>query len=237
MKRSIIKFISVIAIIILLVVTLTGCTVTKTSSKTTSKNIGQTNNLNDDKLKENIKIEALGITKNGDFAFKVKNDNDKTIYISTVNIIFKDNDGNFVEKAESQIQFFIIEAHSEVVNFAWGFEKDYEKYKNYEFEFEFVSDYMKTSLATRNFEIVANDTSKQIAVSVKNNNILGMKSLLLLVAYYNDGKIVGCQVGYNDTILEANKTAYINVRYPEDSRGQKVDYDEYKTYLLQAWIK
>lgn len=190
---------------------------------------------NNEKLKKNVEVEAIGITKYGDFVFKIKNNNDQAVFINTVNTIFKDQDGNFMEKAKSQSQYFGIAAKSEIVNYAWGFEKDFSKYPNYEFEIEMSNGYMSDNIVINNFELIANNTGEQISVEIKNNNDLKIQSIKVLVAYYKDGVIVGCKDGYaNDTTTEANGTAYINVEYPEDEKYKKVEFDDYKVYLIEA---
>lgn len=204
---------------------------------TTSTNIetGKQETTNNEELKKNIKIDAIGITSNGDFAFKVKNNNSQAVYIETVNTIFKDNNGQFMEKAESNSQYFMVGANSEIINYNWGFEKDFSKYPNYEFEIVLSKSYMNEDLVPNNFEIIANNTGKQIAVQVKNNNDVSIKSMNVLVAYYKNGKIVGCCNGYNhDTEIQANGTAYINVPYPEDSKYKEVAFDNYEAYLIEA---
>lgn len=235
MKKTL-KFITLSVIMVLLVVTMTGCTSTDNETKTTSTNIGSNNKESEENLKENIKIESLGIAKNGDLVFKVINNNSNPVYINTVDIVFKDNAGNFVQKASSEIQYFTVEGNSEVVNFAYGYEKEFDKYSNYEFEFELSSSYMQKTHITSNFEIIANDTNKQIAVSVKNNNEKDIKTMAVLVAFYKNEKIVGCQYEFNDTTIGANKTGYMNVRYPEDSNCEEISFDRYKAYLLEASI-
>lgn len=204
---------------------------------TTSTNIetGKQETISNEELVKNVTAEALGITANGDFAFKVKNNNSQAVYIDTINTVFKDSNGNFMEKAKSQDQFFGIAANSEVINYARGFDKDFSKYSNYEFEVELSGNWMSERKLVNNFEIIANNTGKQISVQVKNNNDVLVSNISIIVAYYKDGKIVGCENGYaNDTTTKANGTAYINIDYPEDSHYQEVQFDKYETYLLEA---
>ena len=248
------KIIAFILITVLLIMGLSGCGEVETSNKK-SKSKGKNNTTtvikNEDnwdnttvinstekveKKEDKVQVEALGLTRNGDFAFKVINNNDEPVYIETVNTIFKDENGNFAEKAQSDIQYFTVDANSEVVNYAWGFDKDFSKYTNYEFECEFSESFMKNYFLTVNFEVTANNTGTQIAVSVKNNNSVDVKSMETVVAYYSDGKIVGCQMGYNDTTIKEGSTAYLNVQYPEDSRYNEVAFDNYEVYLMQASI-
>mgnify|MGYP006888337651 FL=1 len=207
-------------------------------STTTSTNIetGKQETTSNEDLKKNITVEALGITKNGDFAFKIINNNDQAVFVDTVNTVFKDANGNFMEKAQSQAQYFGIPANSEVVNYNWGYDKNFSNYPNYEFEIELSdSSWITDNMVLDNFEITANNTGKQIAVQVKNNNDVSFESINILIAYYQNGSIVGCENGYaNTSTTAANGTAYINVDYPKDSKYKDVTFDDYKVYLLEA---
>lgn len=225
-----------IAIVILCGVILSN-TQKQSNNTTTSVNIktGKENKTDKNELKKNIKIEALGIATNGDFVFKVNNANDQPVFLNTINIIFKDKDGNFMEKAESESQFFGIKANSELILYSSGYEKDFSKYSNHEFEFELSSDYMSKDIIIDNFEIIANNTGEQIAVQLKNNNDIEVKNTHILVVYYKSGKVVGCIDGFEfDTNTKANETTYINVGYPEDSRYKTIEFDDYKTYLIKS---
>ena len=245
--KKIVKNTCLIIVVLLLLLGLSGCGQDKTTKKENnntpntiekkgSSSSNTKNNISEKELENNVKVEAIGLTKSGDFAFKVINNNNEPVYLETVNTIFKDNNGNFSEKAESEFQFFTIEANSEVVNYAWGYSKDFSKYTNYEFECEFASKYMKQYYLTNNFEVTANNTGTQIAVSIKNNNSKDVKTLKVIVAYYANGEIVGCELGYNDTTISEGKTAYLNVPYPEDSNYNEVAFDNYEVYLMTASI-
>lgn len=62
-----------------------------------------------------------------------------------------------------------------------------------------------------------------------------MQSVVVNVVYYFDEQIVGCETGQaNDTTTPANGTAYINVDYPEDDDYDKIKFNDYKVYLVQA---
>ena len=206
-------------------------------SSTTSTNIetGKQQTTSNTKLKEQIKIETLGIAINGDFVFKVNNNNNQTVFLDTVNVIFKDENGNFMEKVESDSKFFGIGANTELILSASGYEKDYSKYPNYEYEFELSSEYMSKNCIVDNFELLANNTGKQISVQVKNNNDIEVENIHILVAYYKNGQIVGCVDGFDfDTKAKAQGTSYINVSYPEDSKYKEVQFDDYKVYLIRT---
>ena len=205
-------------------------------NSTTSTNIetGKQQTTKNSELKEQIKIETLGIATNGDFVFKVSNSNNQTVFLDTVNVIFKDENGNFMEKVDSDSQYFGIGANAELILYASGFKKDYSKYPNYEYEFELSSEFMSSNRVVDNFELLANNTGEQISVQVKNNNDLEVDNIHILVAYYKSGKIVGCVDGYDfDTKTKAQGTAYINVEYPEDSKYKKLELKEEKEIKIE----
>lgn len=230
----------ILSAIVIVLVVLTYMNIEKeigNISSTTSTNIetGKQQTTNNSKLKEQIKIETLGIATNGDFIFKVSNKNNQTVYLDTVNVIFKDENGNFMEKANSDSQYFGIGANEELILLASGFKKDYSKYPNYEYEFELSSEFMSSRRVVDNFELLANNTGEQVSVQVKNNNDLEVGNIHILVAYYKSGKIVGCVDGYDfDTKIKAQGTAYINVEYPEDSKYKRLEFDDYKVYLVNT---
>ena len=236
--KSIAGIILCVITILLVIVTLQDIFNTFNNVETTtSTNVetGRQETTNNEELKKNITVEAIGLTENGDFAFKIKNNNNQAVFIDTVNTIFKDANGNFMQKAESNAQFFGIGANSEIINYAWGYDTDFSKYPNYEFEIELSSEWMAEDIVVDNFEITSNNTGEQISVQVKNNNDIAFDSITVLVAYYRNGIIVGCVEGYaNNTTTAANGTAYINVYYPEDSNYDEVSFDTYETYLIEA---
>lgn len=189
---------------------------------------------NTEKLKENIKVEALGITASGDFAFKITNNNNKPVYIETIDVIFKDANGNFALKEDGYVSYFAVPANTEVVNYVWGYGQDFSQYPNYEFQIQ-MSDYLTDDdLLCDNFEVTSNNTGDQIAVEVKNNNNESVISMNIVVAYYQGDKIVGVERGaaYDDT--PAGGTAYVNVDYPRDDDYNDVAFDRYEVYFLGA---
>ncbi len=196
---------------------------------------GKQETITDDELKSNIVIDGIGITKNGDFTFSIKNNNNQNVYIDTINVIFKDENGNFMKKESSNAQFFGVKANSEIINYVWGYDEDFSEYPNYEFEIELSSDWIIENETIDNFDVISNDTGEQISVQVRNNNDFDLSSITVMVAYYKDDKIVGCVNGYaNDTTTSANGTAYINVDYPEDSEYEEVQFDDYEIFIINA---
>ena len=189
---------------------------------------------NTDKLKENVTAEGLGITANGDFAFKITNNNDEPVYLDSVNVIFKDANGNFAVKESGFVSYFSIPANSEVVNYVWGYSQDYSQYPIYEFDFQLSESWSSEDMLCENFEVTSNNTGSQIAVEVKNNNNVATRSMNVVVAYYQGDKIVGCEEGDAYEEVAAGGTAYVNVDYPTDSRYQDVAFDRYEVYFLGA---
>lgn len=186
------------------------------------------------KLKENVTVEGLGITANGDFAFKITNNNNKPVYIDSVNVVFKDANGNFALKEDGFVSYFAVPANTEVVNYVWGYGQDFSQYTNYSFEVQMSEYRSEDDILCDNFEVTSNNTGDQIAVEVKNNNNESVRSMNIVVAYYQGDKIVGVETGdaYEETA--AGGTAYANVDYPVDSRYQDVSFDRYEVYFLGA---
>lgn len=236
--KSIIGIVLCVITILLVIMTLQDISNTfSNTGTTTSTNIetGEQETTDNEDLKKNITIEAIGLTESGDFAFKIKNNNNQAVFIDTVNTIFKDSNGNFMEKAQSQDQYFGISANSEIINYVGGYDKDFSKYPNYEFEIELSDEWTSEDIVVDNFEITSNNTGEQISVQVKNNNDIAFDSITVLVAYYRNGTIVGCENGYAyDTTTPENGTAYINVDYPVDSNYDEVTFDTFETYLIDA---
>ena len=249
--KKLLKLLIAIVMLILLVVVMTGCDSddnssskskkSKSKNKTTSSVVSNQTDDEDnnttgstDSKNSNVSVEYLGITPYGDFAFKVKNSGKKPVYIESVDVIFKDASGNFVKKVSTDVQYFTVDEQSEVINYAWGYGEKFSEYPNYEFEVKYSDSYMKEYYITGNLEVTSNDTGSQIAVAVKNNNDKEIKSMKVLVAFYKDGKIVGCKTGYTDSSVAKGATGYINVSYPYDSNYDSVKYDKIETYLLAA---
>lgn len=186
------------------------------------------------KLKENVTVEGLGITANGDFVFKITNNNNKPVYIDSVNVVFKDANGNFALKEDGFVSYFAVPANTEVVNYVWGYGQDFSQYTNYSFEVQMSEYRSEDDILCDNFEVTSNNTGDQIAVEVKNNNNESVRSMNIVVAYYQGDKIVGVETGdaYEETA--AGGTAYANVDYPVDSRYQDVSFDRYEVYFLGA---
>ena len=209
------------------------------SFSTSEENIIDNNFLNTEvdnteKLKENVAVEGLGITANGDFAFKITNNNSEPVYIDSVNVVFKDADGNFALKEDGYVSYFAIPANTEVVNYVWGYGQDFSQYTNYDFEVQMSEYRSEDDILCDNFEITSNNTGDQIAVEVKNNNDEAVRSMNIVVAYYQGDNIVGVETGdaYEET--SAGGTAYANVDYPVDDDYNEISFDKYEVYFLGA---
>lgn len=195
--------------------------------------------LTDDEIKKNIQIEYAGTATNGDFVLKVTNNNDKTVMIDSIDTIFKDDNDTFVQKETTYNQWFGIQPKKTIYVYDWGFQKDFSKYSNYEFNINLAtSSYILESKTVDNFELTANDSGEQIAVEVKNNNEFSIKDVQVNVVYYKDDKVVGIVMG---TDIMSNATAsqgttYINVDYPEDSNYKKVPFDNYEVCFISTDI-
>lgn len=193
------------------------------------------NQTNEAKLKENIKIEYAGITKSGDFIIKVTNNNSVPVHISEITTIYKDGNGTFMKKETSNDKYFGIEANSETYVHNWGYQENFAQYAKYEFDFNFSGDWVSGNSIIGNYEIKANNTGKNIALEIKNNNYVSIEDIKVGVVFYEAGQIVGYENGYDyDNTTNSGMSAYINVEYPKNKNYDKVKFDNYKVYILNA---
>lgn len=183
---------------------------------------------------QNVVMEKVGITKAGDFVIKVTNNNDGAVCLSSISTIFKDANGNFMEKTEADSAFVCIPAKSSTLVHNWGFEKDFTQYPNYEFSCELAN--ISDSFIYNNIDITSNNTGKQIAVTLKNNTDKTITDCKVLVAYYKNNEIVGVVTGYSGDTTSAGASAYMNIDYPEDSNYDEVAFDKYEVYYINAGI-
>jgi len=235
---------AIIAILEFLVIMRNNNTTVQTSGNTnvgyveTNENVSNNTNkkLTDDEIKSNIQVEYAGIAENGDFVLKVTNNNDKTIIIDSIETIFKDENNVFAQKETTYNQWFGIQPQKTIYVYDWGFQKDFSKYPNYEFNINLCSDSIEKAYLVDNFEITANNSGEQIAVEVKNNNSVSVENIQVNAIYYKDGKIVGIKSGSDilSNSTASQSTSYINVDYPEDSQYNDVAFDNYEVYLISS---
>lgn len=225
----------VVLIIVLGLFCLTGCSNDKDKETTITSVSSTKKTKSEEEIKANIEKEVLGITKNGDYAIKLQNKNDSQVYIEDVSVRFFDKDGNFVKKENTDDSYFCIPANSEIVTYIWGYEQNFAEYSNSEIEIMLGKPFYK--YYTENFEIKANDTDKEIAITITNNNDSELDCIAINVVFFKEGKIVGIDHGisYDEGIKANGGVAYINVDYPEDNNNEEVSFDEFKVYLTSAY--
>lgn len=198
----------------------------------------QESQLTETEIKKNISIEKIGITRYGDFVYKIINKNNINVHIDTVSTIFKDENNVFVLKESSDSSFFIVKANSEVIMYNDGYDENFNKYPNYEFSFELTGSWVSSEQTINNIDIKANNTKKQISVELLNNNNFALSNIKILVAYYKEDKIIGVTEGYEyDNKIDSGQKAYINVSYAHNKNYDDItDFDKYEVYLLSADI-
>lgn len=208
-----------------------------TNSNEVKKTEKKSKELTDDEIKAKLKVEYVGIGANGDFVIKITNNNDKTIMIDSIDTIFKDSNNIFVKKATTYDQWFGVQPNKTIFVYNSGFKEDFSQYSNYDFNVNIeTSSYILEKKHVDNFDITSNDSGKQIAVEIKNNNNFSVEDVSINVVYYKDGNIVGIESG-SDIMSNATQpqgTTYINVEYPEDSNYKKVEFDQYEVCLISA---
>lgn len=217
-----------------LIINLTGCSEKETKENNNKSTTTSIKKPTTEEIQNNITAEAVGITEYGDYLIKLKNENNIPVYIEDVIVKFFDKEGNFAKKDSTHDSYFCIPANSEIVTYIWGYNQEFEKYSKSEIDIQFSEPFYE--YFTENFEIKANDTGEQIAVTVVNNNDAELDAISINVAFLKNGKIVGIENGtsYEEGIESNGGTAYINVSYPKDSDFEDITYDDFKVYLISA---
>lgn len=187
--------------------------------------------------KEKINFEKAGITKSGDFVIKITNNNDSNVLLNNISTIFKDSEGNFVEKVDSYCSTVCIPAHS----FTYTYNNSYssqnmKKYENFDFSFE-IEDSFSDYFIYSGIEFNATDTKKQISVTATNNSGNDLNSCEIVILFYKENEIVGVESKYDYEGVQNGESYYFNVAYPEDSNFKKVDFDKYEIYYTRAEIQ
>lgn len=187
--------------------------------------------------KEKINFEKVGITKSGDFVIKVTNSNDSNVLLNNISTIFKDSEGNFVEKVDSYCSPVCIPAHSftYIYNDAY-YSKNMKKYENYDFSFE-IEDSFSDYFIYSGIEFNATDTKKQISVTAKNNSGNDLDSCQIIILFYKENELVGIESKYEYESVQNGESYYFNVDYPTDSNYKKIDFDKYEIYYINAQIQ
>lgn len=184
---------------------------------------------------KNINFEKVAITKNGDFIIKVTNNNSTNVAIYNIVTIFKDSEGNFMEKVESNCTFACIPANSFTYIYNKSYDRSMAQYDNYEFSCEILDNY-NDGFVYSGIEINANDTGKQISVTAKNNSGKDLSRCNIVVLFYNSDEIVGISEGFGYDSIVNGSNYYFNVDYPEDTNYKKIPFDKYEVYYVGAEI-
>ena len=240
-KKSLLLFL-VLALSIFL---LAGCGDDDDSSSSSSKK--KKNNNTDDNTTsssitskesalDKVETETLGVTAGGDYVIKLKNTNNKDVYIEYVTVNFFDDNGAFAESNTTSDSFFCIPANKEVITYLYGSSShDYSKYTKSEIELS--SDEPFYEYRT-NLDATFNNTGSQIAATVTNNTDIDLTNINVNVVFYKDGKVVGIKSGssnYGSKIEKNGGKAYINVYYPYDNNYDDVEFDNFEGYVVSAY--
>ena len=179
---------------------------------------------------DNIKVENIGVTKRGDLAIKLTNEDKDTAYISTVYATFGSG-----ERISAEEYSLYIEPNKEMYVHISDFDLRYhsitdEEIKNCKFEvnlsansyFSSPSEIMKDKY---------NVTELEDGLLVKLN---GMYSNIKANAvFYKDNKIISI-VESESGIIKGNNETYINIEYPIDSHYQNLEFDKYDLYFYNV---
>lgn len=181
---------------------------------------------------DKVKVEKLGLTKAGDLVVKVTNNNKGSVCLSSVTANFKDANGKFALKKESENTFIVIPGEESMLTYFWGYDENYSQYPEVEFNTELAN--ISNDFASSGIELKSNNTGSQIAVTLKNDSGKTIKSSNVVVIYYQGNEIVGAQSGFDDSTVKNGNEAFINVDYPEDNDYNQVPFDKFEVYYVNA---
>lgn len=227
--------------IVLIVALVVGAILVSVAKKTpTSTTYTSSGFFNVEPTKENIVIEKLAVINKNNLVISIKNNNSSKVVIDNISAILKDENGNFIKKANCMDTNIPLNAGQNTVSYVWEYDFDFSNYSNVEFTFEINNNtsgmFPANLYICDNFEITANDTGEQIAVTVKNNN-KEKAAVTLNALYYKDDKIVGFS-GLNITDdIDSGSQGYINIPYPYNEDGDTISFDNYKIYFVKGKIK
>ena len=232
----------VVVVIILVIVLATGNKNNNVDNKNTSNNTFETSSNSNSSFKDatvdKIKIEKVGIAKNGDFVIKITNNNNGPACISEISVDFKNKDGVFELSKSAYEMFFVVPAGGTTYNYVSDYDNiDFSKYPNFQFNCELAGDIISRDQVYNGIELQANDVNKKLAVTLKNNSGKAIKEVDLIAVYYKNNEIVGVEDGhiYNKTIKNGSE-GYTNIDYATDRQYDDVAFDKYEVYFLNATI-
>lgn len=208
-----------------------------TESPTSTNGTGITNDSGNgtqvvDVTIDKVKMEKIGITKAGDVVVKVINNNKGSVCLSTITANFKDSNGNFAKSIDADESFVVVPAESYTYVHIWGYDENLSQYADVSFGAELSN--ISEDFAVNGIELKSNNTGSQIAVTAKNTTGKTIESCKVLVLYYKGDKIVGVETGYSDSTTPNGSESYINVDYPLDDDYDKISFDKYEVYYINA---
>ena len=179
---------------------------------------------------DNIKIENIGVTKRGDLAIKLTNEDKDTAYISTVYAIFGSG-----ERISAEEYSLYIEPNKEMYVHISDFDLRYhsitdEEIKNCKFEVNLSANsyfFSPSEIMKDKYNV----TKLEDGLLIKLN---GMYSNIKADAvFYKDNKIISI-VESESGIIKGNSETYINIEYPIDSHYQELEFDKYDLYFYNV---
>ena len=227
---------------IVLIVCVIGVIIVLSNNNNTSTSTTYTSSgiFNNKPTKENISIEKLTVVNKETLVISIKNNNDSKVVVDEISAILKDENGNFIKKIDCMDSNIPLNAGQDTISYMWEYDFDFSNYSNIEFTFRINDDtsgmFPADLYICDNFEITANNTGEQIAVTIKNNN-KEKASVTLNALYYKNNNIVGFSGLSISDDIDSGSQGYINIPYPCDEDGNTIPFDNYKVYFVKGKIK
>lgn len=227
---------------IVLIVGIIGVIIVLSNNKNTSTSTTYTSSgiFNSKPTKENIIIEKLAIVNKENLVISIKNNNDSKVVVDEISAILKDENGNFIKKVDCMDSNIPLNAKQNTISYIWEYDFDFSNYSNIDFTFRINDNntglFPADLYICDNFEVTANDTGEQIAVTIKNNNKEKV-AVTLNALYYKDNNIVGFSGLNISDDIDSGSQGYINISYPYDEDNNIIPFDDYKVYFVKGKIK
>lgn len=184
---------------------------------------------------EKVDSEVVGITKKGDCVVKLKNNNNKDVYVNSASVKFYDNSGSVAEEWTSKDVGFCIPANKETYTYVYGSGMDFSKYQKTEVELNSGDPYYEYRT---DISVASNNTGKQITITLTNNSDIDLDAASVNIVYYKGGNVVGINSGftsYGSTLSKNGGKTSFNVSNPYDSNYNDLDFDDFEVYVVSAY--
>ena len=219
MKNRNFKIYSVILMLVLLL-TVTGCKQNGAPDITGSNNPNTTVDLGD-----NV-TSSSEVSEQGKLIVLAKNNNKVPVDVE-FEVEFYDAEGTIVGSDSNEL--VAVGSGAEVAVEMWSTPENFDNYKVY-VDAEETNEIAYFDKVT----LTQNNNGEEIVAQVTNNSEDAIEYITVSVVYYREGKVVGIDDGIESDI-KAGRSANFNLIYPYDKNYEDISFDDYKVFVTEAY--